>query len=152
MLRLDWIRQHEGVLLAGGGHAMAGGVTIAFESLERFTLLFEQSTRQALAGTTLLSVLEHDGSIGCEGLTPSLLDEVASLEPYGQEFARPVFLIEHALVESAHSIGKDGLHLKLNEWPVVPVNAGASRSSRRQTGTVVLRAFRRRWLVWYADE
>ena len=120
MLRLDWIRQHEGVLLAGGGHAMAGGVTIAFESLERFTLLFEQSTRQALAGTTLLSVLEHDGSIGCEGLTPSLLDEVASLEPYGQGFARPVILIEHALVESAHSIGKDGVHLKLNEWPVVP--------------------------------
>ena len=110
---LEWIRAHGDVLIAGGGHDMAGGVTLRRSALERFTELLEASARRELHDTRLLSTIEYDGVLRCEDINTGLIDELASIEPYGQGFRRPVFLIEDACAEALRTIGKDGVHLKL---------------------------------------
>lgn len=110
---LDWIRTREDVLIAGGGHDMAGGVTLQRSALERFSELFEESAHGSLEGARLQSVVEHDGVLSCSDITAKLIDELASIEPYGQGFPRPIFLVEGAVAESVRTIGKDEVHLKL---------------------------------------
>lgn len=92
---------------------MAGGVTLAREAVDRFRALFQEHTRRVLQGTTVVNAIEHDGPLTCADLTAALLDELATVEPYGQGFPRPVFVIEDALVENLRVVGKDGVHLKL---------------------------------------
>jgi single-stranded-DNA-specific exonuclease len=110
---LDWIRAHGAVLIAGGGHDMAGGVTLRRDALERFSDLLEMSAHAELHDTRMLSTLEFDGVLRCEDINAALIDELASIEPYGQGFRSPVFVVEDACAESLRTIGKEGIHLKL---------------------------------------
>jgi len=111
---LTWIKQESGVLVAGGGHAMAGGVTLKRADLGRFEALFEQSVRSRLGGASFVSVIEHDGVLPCHALTGRLIDELATVEPFGQGFPRPVFLLQDVIAEGLRGLGKERLHLRLS--------------------------------------
>jgi len=109
---LEWImKQNPTVLIAGGGHAGAGGVTLHSDNYEQFTKLFETAAQQQLAQEALGPVVWTDGELTFEDFNIATLDMLAQLEPFGREFEAPVFEVT-AVLESFRTIG-DGSHARL---------------------------------------
>jgi len=101
---------HPDDLIAWGGHAGAGGVTLKREGLERFTTAFNAIAARALTAWTLGPRVLTDGELD---QIPSLelFNELAVLEPFGRQWESPVFRAEGRIL-TLRPVG-DGTHLKL---------------------------------------
>ncbi len=93
-----------GLLLAGGGHAMAAGFSVArdrVEDLHRF--LCEQMHIQQT--TALVPMLHLDGVLDCAGCTLELLDHLRCLGPFGAGNPQPRFAIPRVRIAYADVVG-----------------------------------------------
>jgi single-stranded-DNA-specific exonuclease len=91
----------EGLLLAGGGHAMAAGVTVRegdIPSLGRF--LCEHLAEDCLRSSELDAV-EVDALIAPSGADRALYEDFQRLAPFGPANPEPVFALAEVLVEQA---------------------------------------------------
>ena len=107
---LDWIdREHPGLILKFGGHAMAAGLSIREARCAEFRDAFDALARAWLSPADLEEVIETDGE-----LAPGELDFelVKTLENgvWGQGFPAPLFQGEFSVV-SQRVVGEK--HLKL---------------------------------------
>jgi single-stranded-DNA-specific exonuclease len=73
----------EGLLLAGGGHAMAAGLTIRAERIDEFTRFLQQALASESAQATLDDAVDIDALITPSGADRALLDDFNRLAPFG---------------------------------------------------------------------
>lgn len=86
-----------GLLLNGGGHAMAAGFTIENHHSDAFkTFLCEALQKLSFSRT---QTLRFDGFLSLDALTLDFMKNLEQLEPYGQSNPTPLFVI-------------NGVHLK----------------------------------------
>ncbi|MHB8995867.1 MAG: single-stranded-DNA-specific exonuclease RecJ [Armatimonadota bacterium] len=101
------------LVVRGGGHALAGGLTLTKERIadvrERLCVL----AAETLKPTDLLPCLDLDCEVQPEEIMPELVEALAKLEPYGESNPAPVFLTRALEVLNVRQVGKDGNHLKL---------------------------------------
>ena len=112
---LELMRAAEKAFVEFGGHAAAGG--FAVHDTEVFFLedrLVEAHTK-ILAGKTIADELSMraDAYITPEEATTSFLLKVEKLAPFGQQNAKPVFLLREIIVREISRFGKGEEHLKL---------------------------------------
>jgi single-stranded-DNA-specific exonuclease len=109
---LDWIaKQHPGLLLKFGGHAMAAGCTIEEENFELFEAAFAKIAGLWISQETLARKLETDGPLPAEYRRADMADTLHQAV-WGQGFAPPVFSEELEVV-SQKLVGEKHLSLKL---------------------------------------
>ena len=72
------------LLLKHGGHAMAAGVTVAPENLERFRLRLNEVARKRLSQNDLQPVLKLDGEVALRDMDLAALVQLERLKPTGQ--------------------------------------------------------------------
>ena len=99
------------LLVAGGGHAMAAGCTIAEEHFEVFERALQQVAHEWLDAETLSRRLATDGPLLPEYRRADVVDALHK-EVWGQGFAPPVFS-EEVEVVSQRLVGEKHLALKL---------------------------------------
>lgn len=82
------------LLLGGGGHEMAAGVTVMEGNLEEFRKQFQQHIRQQVdrIGGKLEPHLYVDAETRLEELTLDFLDDYDQLQPFGSQNPQPVFM------------------------------------------------------------
>jgi len=102
-------KQHPGLLLKFGGHAMAAGLTMRRADLERFSQAFEAVGQALLGPEALARVVETDGELEDAYFTPQFV-ELLDRAVWGQGFPAPVFSGEFEI--ASQSLVKDK-HLKL---------------------------------------
>lgn len=109
---LQWMmQQNPKLLIAGGGHSGAGGVTLHNDNYAEFANMFELAAQQQLSATALGPVIWTDGVLSSQDFNLELLDILGQLEPFGREFEAPVFEVT-AILESLRVIG-DGSHARI---------------------------------------
>jgi single-stranded-DNA-specific exonuclease len=109
---LDYIaKQHPGVLLRFGGHAMAAGCTIEEENFDTFEAALQEVALKWLDKATLLRRLETDGVLPAEYRRTDIADTL-NQTVWGQGFAPPVFC-EEVEVVSQRLVAEKHLSLKL---------------------------------------
>lgn len=98
---------------AFGGHAAAAGFTIRNERVPELLERLNAIARQQLGGLDLRPVVNVDVEIPLRELRPSILQDLALLEPTG--YGNPqVNLVSRGLqVKGARLVGKEARHLKL---------------------------------------
>jgi single-stranded-DNA-specific exonuclease len=79
----------EGLLLAGGGHAMAAGFTVEEPQLEALTAYLCEHVKRQRAGQPVRRELWLDGIITASGATPELVAQLEALAPFGQGNREP---------------------------------------------------------------
>ncbi len=103
----------EGLLLKGGGHAMAAGLTVTESGLdaamERLAALLE---RQG-AGAGGPQDLRIDGLVTPEGATPALIEDLEAAGPYGAGAPAPLFALSSQRICFAKRAGESHLRLTL---------------------------------------
>jgi single-stranded-DNA-specific exonuclease len=139
-----------GLLVAGGGHAMAAGLTVAAGQVESFADFIEDRLSADVARASGDRALLLDVVVSCGGITPSLVEALEGAGPYGMGWpaprvaAGPMRVIKADIVGSGGHVralmqGDDGRSLK----------AVAFRSADKPLGQALLAAPRDRRL-WVA--
>lgn len=96
-----------------GGHSAAAGFTIATDRLPELETYLLDYAETHLPDELLMSVLEIDVETPLKTLTWDLLDQLHSLEPFGQANAQPILMSRRVYVASAQAKGFQEQHLKL---------------------------------------
>ncbi|MBS1269294.1 MAG: Single-stranded-DNA-specific exonuclease RecJ [Gammaproteobacteria bacterium] len=116
--------EHEEVIDKFGGHAMAAGLSIEPEQLERFEALFDETT--ARLGADVLNqvrVLYTDGPLHEDDLTVENAKLLREHGPWGQGFPEPLFDDTFEVLERG-TVGKGFLRYKLRKPGCKKVIAG----------------------------
>ncbi|MBW6507616.1 MAG: DHH family phosphoesterase, partial [Rhodobacteraceae bacterium] len=105
----------EGLLLKGGGHRMAAGLTVAEDQIEAaMARLAELLARQG-AGAAGPRELRLDGLLMPAAATPALIEEIDRAGPFGQGAPAPRFAFARAEVTGARRIGENHLRFQFGE-------------------------------------
>lgn len=101
-----------GLLLTGGGHAMAAGFSIAEENC---TALHERLDDNLAEARNLppQEDLLLDGVVTIKGATPDLARQIALLAPFGPANEEPLLAIRDVRCVKADRIGRDGNTLRV---------------------------------------
>lgn len=83
----------EGVLEAGGGHAMAAGLTTRFDRLEAVRADLSARLRPEVAAVAGRAGLALDGLIGLAAVGTALVEAQERVGPYGPGWPEPVFAV-----------------------------------------------------------
>lgn len=105
----------DGVILAGGGHAMAAGLTMNFRELKTVhqDLARRLRTESDAVGTS--RDLAIDALVGLGAATPDLLEAMAEVGPYGAGWPDPVFAFADVRPYAAAPVGTGHVRLMLED-------------------------------------
>ncbi len=114
-------RDH-GLVIAGGGHAMAAGLTVAAEAIPALAAFLSDRLGPDIAAATANRALLLDVVLSCGGVTPALSEALDVGGPYGMGWpaprvaAGPVRVVKADIVGQGHVraivSGDDGRSLK----------------------------------------
>ena len=106
--------REEGLLVAGGGHAMAAGLTIAEGSLEAFAEFLNERLERDVARARTSQSMQLDLALAPGGLTPELVTTLDAAGPYGVGWPAPRVAVGPVRVIKADIVGKDHLRVIAN--------------------------------------
>lgn len=138
-----------GILQAGGGHAMAAGMTIAEDQIEAFrdflNVRLADNVETARRGRALLL----DAVVSAGGLTPEFVTTLEGAGPYGVGWPGPRIAIGPVRLIKADIVGTDHVRMIVSGDDGKSVKAIAFRSANMQLGQSLLSA-RRETKFWLA--
>lgn len=102
-----------GLLIKGGGHAMAAGVTVEKSKLGALRAYFEEQAGKAVAQLASDRALIIDGALSAEGVRLELLDDLDRAGPYGTGNPSPVFVLPFHKIAHAQFFGAGHLRVTL---------------------------------------
>ncbi len=88
-----------------GGHAMAAGLTLRVDRLKAFEEQLQAHLAEETRPEDYRQHLTLDAEISLNQITPHLLDQLESLQPFGQATPEPLFLARDIEVESHRVVG-----------------------------------------------
>lgn len=103
----------EEYLLAGGGHAMAAGLTIQKDQFTGFIEFVEARLTQICADLDLKPALTFDCAVDAAGASLALLSSVDKLAPFGMGNPGPRFYIPSAQLVDVRVVGSDHIRFRL---------------------------------------
>ena len=105
----------EGLILKGGGHRMAAGLTVARDRLEpAMTRLSELLARQG-AGTMGPRDLRLDGLLMPAAVTPDLVTRIETAGPFGAGAPGPRYALADMEIRFARRVGAGHLKLRIGD-------------------------------------
>lgn len=141
-----------GVLLSGGGHAMAAGFTVARDDLSRFCAFLADHVRAQMAGGAAVSEQLVDGAIDISAATPALVETLARMEPFGAGNEEPRFVVPSVRLGRvdtvgaghvrAYAYGRAGGRLKMIAFRCADDDLGAALLAHRDRQVHLLGALR----------
>ncbi|NLP46195.1 MAG: single-stranded-DNA-specific exonuclease RecJ [Epulopiscium sp.] len=108
----DSLCHTQGFLEKFGGHEMAAGLTISADKIEPFRQAINAYAEKVMKKDTLIPKLSIVEDISHEHITLDFIEELESLEPYGEGNPQPIFSYVGKIAVH-RAVGKEGKHLKL---------------------------------------
>lgn len=109
--------RNSGIIEKGGGHAMAGGFTVAEDRIEDFrAFLYEHVANQMKSASANIKT-PVDAVVTVRGANTGLVRMVQdALGPFGQDYAEPLFLFQNVRVWSADVVGEAHIRVMISDW------------------------------------
>ncbi len=102
-----------GLLIAGGGHAMAAGLTVAADRIGALDEFLNERMAAAVAAATADRSLSIDAAVAPRGLNAGLVDVLEAGGPYGQGWPAPRVAAGPFQIVDARIVGDNHLRLQL---------------------------------------
>ncbi|GAA0278120.1 single-stranded-DNA-specific exonuclease RecJ [Alteraurantiacibacter aestuarii] len=141
--------RESGLLVAGGGHAMAAGLTIEADQLDAFGDWLDERLAGAVAKATASRSLLLDLSIAPRGLTPDLVETLDMAGPFGVGWPGPRVAVGPVRLVKADIVGTDHVRLIASGDDGGSFKAIAFRAAESELGQSLLHGARGRKL-WLA--
>lgn len=127
-----------GLLLKGGGHAMAAGLTIARDQLDALKAYFAKELADAREQLQAPAELLVDGALTPEAVTNEFLDLLEQAGPYGQGHPQPRFVFPSHRVKFARVVGDAHVRCVLEAGDGSRLDAIAFRAVGHPHGDLLL--------------
>lgn len=127
-----------GLLMAGGGHAMAAGLTIAAGQMSAFTEFLQDRLARDVARARAGQAMQLDLSLAPGGLTPDLVTTLEAAGPYGVGWPAPRVAVGPVRIVKADIVGKDHLRLVASGADGRSFKAVAFRAASSELGQTLL--------------
>jgi single-stranded-DNA-specific exonuclease len=128
----------EGLLLKGGGHAMAAGVTLHKDRLAPFRAFMEDALRDAVTAARRQDLLKIDGAVSAAGVTVELCNLLAKAGPFGAGNPEPILALPNHTVAFADPVGENHIRVRLRAGDGSGVNAIAFRAAGQPLGRTLI--------------
>jgi single-stranded-DNA-specific exonuclease len=102
-----------GLLINGGGHAMAAGFTVAAEKLGALESFLIERLGDGIANEPLVPELRVDGTLSIAAAQGELIDHIGRLAPFGAANPEPRFVFPCVRVLHAETVGTSHLRCTL---------------------------------------
>lgn len=127
-----------GIIVKGGGHAMAAGITVEHGRLGDFRAFAEAKAGETVGALRRENVLKVDGAVSARGLTRELFETLESGGPYGSGHPQPLLALPRHRVESAGVVGNGHVRATLRSADGAAVRAIAFRAAETEIGSRLL--------------
>jgi single-stranded-DNA-specific exonuclease len=127
----------DGLLMKGGGHAMAAGVTLRKERLGEFRAYIESALAADVGKSRNEKELFIDGAITARGVTTDLVNTLNRAGPFGQANPEPVIALPAHQLVYVDEVGQAHLRLRFKASDGAMVNGIAFRSVGQKLGNAL---------------
>jgi single-stranded-DNA-specific exonuclease len=128
----------EGLLVKGGGHAMAAGVTLRKGALAQLRAFLEAALSADVTTARRSSGLMIDGAVSAAGANLDLVAMIERAGPFGSGNPEPVIALPAHTVTYAEEAGQAHMRVRLKSADGAFVNAIAFRAAGQKLGTALL--------------
>lgn len=139
----------KGLLVAGGGHAMAAGLTIDAARLPEFTDWLDSHLASAVSRASAEQAIVLDLSLAPRGLTPELVETLDAAGPFGVGWPAPRVAVGPVRIIKADIVGQNHLRLIVQGQDGGSFKAIAFRAVESDMGQALLHGAKGR-PVWLA--
>ncbi len=129
---------HEGLLVKGGGHAMAAGITLAKGGLGAFRAFMEETLAESVEVARRDKSLMIDGAVSAGGVTPALVEMLAKAGPYGAGNPEPLLALPAHTLTFADPVGENHIRARFKSGDGQFVNAIAFRVAGTPLGKALI--------------
>ena len=138
-----------GLLVKGGGHAMAAGLTVRSDELEAFSEWIDERLSGPVARAAAEQSMLLDMALAPRGLTPELVETLEAAGPYGVGWPGPRIAVGPVHLVKADVVGTDHLRLIAAGPDGGSFKAIAFRAAESAMGQAILHGAkgRRLWLA-----
>lgn len=123
-----------GLLVKGGGHAMAAGITIERGKLGALRAYLEEESADTVARLRENQSLSIDGAVAASSATVSLYESLQKAGPFGSAHPQPVLALPHHILADVRLVGRDHVRVALRGADGKRVNAIAFRVAEGDLG------------------
>ena len=123
-----------GLLVKGGGHAMAAGITIERANLGALRAYLEEESAHIVSRLRENQSLSIDGALAASGATVSLYEALQKAGPYGSAHPQPILALPHHILADVRGVGRDHVRVALRGADGKRVNAIAFRAAEGDLG------------------
>ncbi len=127
----------DGLLMKGGGHAMAAGITLRKEQLAAFRAYIENALADDVAQSRNVRELMVDGAVSARAVTPELVATLNRAGPFGAGNPEPVIALPSHQLVYADEVGQAHLRLRFKAGDGAIVNGIAFRSVGQPLGNAL---------------
>ena len=111
----DAVRAADDIVLRGGGHSAAAGVTLETAQIPAFRRRVNEFY-DSLNLTDQVRFLQPSADVEIKDfteITEELVEQIARMEPFGNGNPEPILKIAHAVVAGVRRMGANGQHVKI---------------------------------------
>ncbi|SMC65209.1 single-stranded-DNA-specific exonuclease RecJ [Rhizobium sp. RU36D] len=128
----------QGLLVKGGGHAMAAGLTVDRPNLGKLRAFFDEASEKTVAALSANRTLKIDGALGASGATLELIDVLETAGPYGSGHSQPIFALPAHRVRDARPVGATHVKVTLEAQDGTRLEAIAFRAAGTALGDLLM--------------
>jgi single-stranded-DNA-specific exonuclease len=128
----------EGLLIKGGGHAMAAGVTLQRDALGQFRAFLEDRLGAAVAAARRSDSLLIDGALTAGAANLETIASIARAGPFGAGNPEPVLALPGHHLAYVEPAGPSHLRARLRAGDGSTINAIAFRAAGQKLGAALL--------------
>jgi single-stranded-DNA-specific exonuclease len=129
-----------GLLINGGGHAMAAGLTVEWDKVEALKdFLSETLSGEIAAAAGEARALSIDAAAGVGALDLSLIAALDRIGPYGQGHPEPLFALPDVRVSFAKLVKEEHVRFTLEDSRGARIGGIAFRAMKSALGEALLR-------------
>ncbi|MBN9047055.1 MAG: single-stranded-DNA-specific exonuclease RecJ [Rhizobiales bacterium] len=122
------------LLVKGGGHAMAAGITVERGRLGALRAYFEEMASDTVSRLRAERSLSIDGALAASGATSSLYEALQKAGPYGSAHPQPILALPHHVLADVRGVGRDHVRVVLRGADGTRINAIAFRAAEGDLG------------------
>jgi single-stranded-DNA-specific exonuclease len=128
----------EGLLLKGGGHAMAAGITLKKDALAAFRAYLEDELAASVEVARRERGLAIDGAVSAGAVNLALVEMLARAGPYGAGNPEPTLALPAHTLSYADLVGENHIRARFKSGDGKIVNAIAFRAAGQPLGQALL--------------
>lgn len=126
--------KNQGLLIGGGGHAMAAGLSISPDNIAPLRRFLNDHLQCDVDRAMIHRAKKIDAVISASAVTGGLARQIDAAGPFGPGSPEPVFMLNNVFVDNIRQVGKGHISCSLMDGPSGAARAIAFRADGEKLG------------------